>query len=73
MKNAANRRDREPATKRTHAPARDTEPAPPGTTPPSQSGYGHAVTKHGSTRPQGGGNPVGPEAPETAGRKGRRR
>ena len=50
-----------------------TEPAiPPGSRPPSQSGYGHKVSKGGSTEPQGGANPVGPET-DSAGHKGRTR
>jgi hypothetical protein len=53
--------------------AAETEPAPPGTSPPSQGGYGHKVSRSGSTRPQGGANPVGPESTDSAGRKGRTR
>ena len=53
--------------------AAETEPVRSGTVPPSQSGYGHDVNRAGGTRPQGGANPVGPEGPDTAGRKGRSR
>ena len=39
---------------------------------PSKSGYGHAPNTSGSTAPQGGGNPIGPDE-ENAGTKGRKK